>query len=165
MTPAVHGSRAAGPFLEATEMRVSVLNGPNLNLLGEREPDVYGSRTLGEVETRLAVLGETLGVEVSCAQTNSEGELVDLVHAARHGDGLIINPGAYAHYSYALRDALAAVRVPCVEVHISNVYAREAHRQVSVTAAATDGLICGCGTFGYELALRYVVQRARAAAG
>jgi 3-dehydroquinate dehydratase II len=145
---------------QADRPRVLVLNGPNLNLLGEREPGVYGAASLGQIEQRLVSLGEELGIEVSCAQRNGEGELIDLVHEARRGAaGIVINPGAYAHYSYALRDAIAAARVPCIEVHISNVHAREPFRHTSVTAPVTDGFVSGCGTFGYELALRAVVER------
>ena len=144
-----------------SERNVSVLllNGPNLNLLGEREPGVYGSQSLSTIEERVIQLGVELGVSVSCAQSNSEGELVGLVHDARHGHGLIINPGAYAHYSYAIRDAIAAISVPCIEVHISNVHARDEFRHTSVVSPVVDGFICGCGAFGYELALRALIQQ------
>jgi len=138
---------------------VLLLNGPNLNLLGEREPGVYGSQTLKTIEERVVQLGFELGVSVSCAQSNSEGELVGLVHGARRGQGLIINPGAYAHYSYAIRDAIAAISVPCIEVHMSNVHAREEFRHTSVVSSVVDGFICGCGAFGYELALRALIQQ------
>ena len=138
---------------------VLLLNGPNLNLLGEREPGVYGSQTLKTIEERVVQLGFELGVSVSCAQSNSEGELVGLVHGARRGQGLIINPGAYAHYSYAIRDAIAAISVPCIEVHMSNVHAREEFRHTSVVSPVVDGFICGCGAFGYELALRALIQQ------
>ena len=138
---------------------VLLLNGPNLNLLGEREPGVYGSQTLGSIEARIVELGVELGVSVRCAQSNSEGELVDLVHGARHGQGLIINPGAYAHYSYAIRDAIASVSVPCIEIHMSNVHAREEFRHTSVISPVVNGFICGCGSFGYELALRALINQ------
>jgi 3-dehydroquinate dehydratase II len=138
---------------------VLLLNGPNLNLLGEREPAVYGSQTLKTIERRIVKLGIDLGVTVRCAQSNSEGELVGLVQSARHGQGLIINPGAYAHYSYAIRDAIAAISVPCIEVHMSNVHAREEFRHTSVLSPVVDGSICGCGAFGYELALRALIQQ------
>lgn len=152
---------AAGPA--AAPPRVLLLHGPNLNLLGERDRDTYGSTTLKDVEERTAALGRELGAEVHCAQSNSEGALIDLVHSTRTGDdGIVFNPGAYAHYSYALRDALEAVAglgVPCVEVHISNVHARETFRHTSVTAPVCQGMVSGHGDFGYELALRSVLHR------
>jgi 3-dehydroquinate dehydratase-2 len=141
------------------DVSVLLLNGPNLNLLGEREPGVYGNQTLETIEERVIQLGVELGVSVSCAQSNSEGELVGLVHDARQGHGLIINPGAYAHYSYAIRDAIAAISVPCIEVHMSNVHARDEFRHTSVVSPVVDGFICGCGAFGYELALRALIQQ------
>jgi len=140
-------------------MQVLVLNGPNLNMLGEREPEVYGSTTLADIAARLAGLAAELGVTLRFEQRNGEGELVDLVQEARSGDGLVLNPAAYGHYGYALRDAVAAAGIPCIEVHISNVYAREAFRHTSVIAPVAAGYICGCGVFGYELALRAVVHR------
>ncbi len=139
--------------------RVMLLNGPNLNLLGERDSQVYGSRTLEDVESAFVELAARLGVEVVTAQSNSEGVLVDRIHEARSLDGIVINPGAYAHYSYAIRDAIDAVRVPCVEVHISNIHAREDFRHRSVISPVVDGLICGCGVYGYELALRALIKR------
>jgi 3-dehydroquinate dehydratase II len=138
---------------------VLLLNGPNLNLLGERDPARYGSTSLADVEARFRELAAELGAEVVCAQSNHEGVLVDRVHEARAMDGIVCNPGAYAHYGYALRDAVAAVDVPYVEVHISNIYAREAFRHTSVTAPLADGYIAGCGVLGYELALRAVLHR------
>ncbi|WP_017601849.1 type II 3-dehydroquinate dehydratase [Nocardiopsis lucentensis] len=138
---------------------VLLLNGPNLNLLGTRDPEQYGTTTLAEVERRVVELGEELGVEVVCAQSNSEGAMVDHVHAARHWAGVVLNPGAYAHYSIALRDAIDAVEAPVVEVHISNVYAREEFRHTSVTAPVAAGYVAGCGVFGYELGLRAVLRR------
>ncbi|GAA4901664.1 type II 3-dehydroquinate dehydratase [Streptomonospora salina] len=139
--------------------RVLLLNGPNLNLLGSRDPHQYGSVTLAEVERRVQALGAELGAGVECAQSNHEGELVEHVHRARHLDGVVFNPGAFAHYSIALRDAIDAVEVPCVEVHISNVYAREEFRHTSVTAPVSEGYIAGCGPAGYELGLRAVLTR------
>jgi len=143
----------------ARNASVLLLNGPNLNLLGEREPGIYGSQTLKTIEERVIELGVELGVNVRCAQSNSEGELVGLVHGARHGQGLIINPGAYAHYSYAIRDAVAAISVLCIEIHMSNVHAREEFRHTSVLSPVVDGFICGCGSFGYELALRALIHQ------
>ena len=110
---------------------VLLLNGPNLNLLGVREPDIYGSETLAQIEARVIALGQELGVDVECVQRNSEGELIEQIHRARSMDGLILNSAGYSHYSYALRDAVAAVEVPCIEVHISNVHAREDFRHTS----------------------------------
>ena len=143
-------------------MRIAVLNGPNLNLLGVREPQVYGRTTLAEVEARLADVARELGVEVECAQDNHEGALVDHVQGYRGRiQGAIVNAGAYTHSSLALRDALMAVEVPFVEVHVSNVYARELERQRSMLAPAAVGLIVGLGTQGYELALRGLVALLR----
>ncbi|MEV6819260.1 type II 3-dehydroquinate dehydratase [Nocardiopsis dassonvillei] len=138
---------------------VLLLNGPNLNLLGTRDPGQYGTTTLAEVERRVVSLGEELGVRVVCAQSNSEGVMVDRIHAARDWAGVVLNPGAYAHYGIALRDAIDAVEAPVVEVHISNVYAREEFRHTSVTAPVAAGYVAGCGIFGYELALRAVLRR------
>lgn len=139
---------------------VLLLNGPNLNLLGTRDPEQYGTTTLAEVEQRVTALGKELGVEVVCAQTNSEGGMVDQIHAARHYAGVVMNPGAYAHYSIALRDAVDAIEAPVVEVHISNVYAREEFRHTSVTAPVAAGYVAGCGILGYELGLRAALSRA-----
>ncbi|MBV2364415.1 type II 3-dehydroquinate dehydratase [Streptomonospora nanhaiensis] len=138
---------------------VLLLNGPNLNLLGTRDPGQYGTATLADIERRVRDLGAELGVAVECAQSNHEGELVEHVHRARDLDGIVLNPGAFAHYSIALRDAIDAVDTPCVEVHISNVYAREPFRHTSVTAPVAAGYIAGCGPFGYELGLRAVLSR------
>jgi len=138
---------------------VMLLNGPNLNLLGVRDSKVYGSLTLAEVESAFVKLAAQLGVEVVTAQSNSEGVLVDRIHEARSMDGIVINPGAYAHYSYAIRDAIEAVPVPCVEVHISNIHAREEFRHRSVISPVVAGFICGCGVYGYELALRALLNR------
>ena len=144
-------------------MRIAVLNGPNLNLLGTREPELYGRVTLAEVEAHLAELGRELGVEVQCAQRNGEGELVELVHSLRgRADGVVINAGAYSHTSLALRDALTGVSLPFVEVHVTNVHAREPERHHSMLASAAIGSVVGLGTHGYELALRGLVASLRA---
>ena len=139
-------------------MRIAVLNGPNLNLLGTREPARYGTRTLGDIEEQLREVARELRVDIEFAQSNSEGSLVDLVQSL-HGraQGAIVNAGAYSHTSLALRDAFAAVSVPYVEVHITNVYAREPERRHSMLAAGAVGVLCGLGTYGYELALRGIV--------
>ena len=145
-----------------------MLNGPNLNLLGTREPHLYGRDTLADVERRLRALGEVLGADLSFVQRNGEGELIDAVHAfLGAADGAVINAGAYTHTSLALRDALVGVDVPFVEVHVTNVYAREPARHHSALAPAAAGTVGGFGTFGYELALRGLVatlERSRAAA-
>ena len=134
---------------------VLLLNGPNLNTLGWREPDVYGAVTLAEIERRAQAAGEKLGLVVRCFQSNHEGALIDEIHRARGtADGIVMNPGAFTHYSYAIRDAIAAVGLPAVEVHLSNVYKREPFRHVSVTAPVMIGVIAGLGPIGYELALQ-----------
>ncbi len=135
-------------------MRVLVINGPNLNRLGVREPGVYGSNTLTDLEKELLTFGEKLNCEVTCFQSNHEGDLIDAIHEAdEQYDGIVINPGAFTHYSYAIRDAIASISVPVIEVHISNVHAREEFRHTSVTAPVTAGQIIGLGFKGYELAI------------
>jgi 3-dehydroquinate dehydratase-2 len=144
-------------------VKIAVVNGPNLNLLGRREPEIYGRTTLADVEARLAAVGAELGVAVQCAQRNGEGELVDLIQALGGAvDGVLINAGAYTHTSLALRDALLGVGLPFVEVHVSNVYAREPVRHHSMLAPAAVGVLCGLGTYGYELGLRGLVAALRA---
>lgn len=138
---------------------ILILNGPNLNLLGKREPDIYGHETLMDVNEKCIELGKELGVEVICEQANGEGALIDLVHLARTTkDAIIINPGGYTHTSIALRDALAASDLPVFEVHISNVHKREAFRHFSYISGIAVGVICGLGTLGYQLALRAAVD-------
>jgi 3-dehydroquinate dehydratase-2 len=139
-------------------VRIAVLNGPNLNLLGVREPERYGRTTLADVERRLGEVATELGVELECAQYNGEGQLLDAVHAMRGRiDGAVVNAGAYSHSSLALRDALVGVSVPFVEVHVTNVYARETERRHSMLAPAAIGGVVGLGVLGYELALRGLV--------
>ena len=135
--------------------RILILNGPNLNLLGTREPETYGTTTLGDVNAVCERLGAELGFEVSTFQSNHEGELVDkLQEAGRDGVGVVFNPGAYSHTSIALRDAIEGARTVVVEVHISNIHARERFRHRSYVTAVAKGMICGLGTEGYLLAIR-----------
>lgn len=140
-------------------MKIAVINGPNLNLLGTREPALYGSETLADIESHLRDVARELGVEVSFSQHNGEGDIVDKVQSLRGKvDGVLINAGAYSHSSLAIRDALAAVKIPFVEVHLTNIYAREPERRRSALADAAVGLICGLGAYGYEAALRGLVK-------
>ncbi len=140
-------------------MRVLVLHGPNLNLLGERDPATYGTQTLAEIDAEIVSAGQTAGIDVHCEQHNSEGAIIDALHDARKDcDGVILNPGAYAHYSYAIADAIASIAIPVIEVHLSNVASRETFRRTSVTATACRGVVSGLGAAGYRLALRYLLD-------
>jgi 3-dehydroquinate dehydratase II len=139
--------------------RIQVIHGPNLNMLGLREPGIYGTQTLATINAMLAVEAEILGVTVEAFQSNSEGALVDCIHATfGQKDGLLINPGAYTHTSIALRDAIAAVGLPTVEVHLSNIHRREEFRHHSYIAPVAIGQICGFGAESYRLGLRALVQ-------
>ena len=138
-------------------MKILVLHGPNLNLLGTREPEVYGRLTLAEIDVSIRTLAGELGVEVEIFQSNSEGQLIDAIHAAAGSiDGIVINPAAYTHTSVAIRDALAAVGVPTVEVHLSNIHSREKFRTRSYVAPVAVGQVCGFGANSYLLGLRAI---------
>ena len=139
--------------------QILVLNGPNLNLLGQRQPEVYGHETLADVERACTALADELGVAVEFRQSNHEGQLIDWIHAARGAAaGIVINPAAYTHTSVALLDALSAFDGPVIEVHISNIHKREDFRHHSFVSLRADGVIAGCGTEGYLLALRRVAS-------
>ena len=142
-------------------MRILVLHGPNLNLLGTREPDVYGKTTLAEIDTSLAALAAELGVAIESAQSNHEGVLIDRIQAAR-ADGILINPGGYTHTSVAIRDALTGVGIPFVEVHLSNIHGRESFRRQSLFSDVAIAQVAGFGPFSYTVALRGLVEFLRA---
>ncbi len=138
---------------------VLVLNGPNLNMLGKREPSIYGSTTLADVEAMCRDVGAGLGLDVDCRQSNHEGTLIDWCHEAReHHLGIVINAGGFTHTSVALRDGLGAAELPIIEVHISNIHAREEFRHNSLIAPIAVGMICGLGTIGYRLALEAMAE-------
>jgi len=134
-----------------------LINGPNLNLLGTREPEIYGYETLSDIENLCSAHAKTYEIKVICKQSNSEGEIIDFIHEARQSaQAIVINPGAYTHTSIAIRDALSAVQLPVFEIHISNVHAREEFRQHSYISDIAIGVICGFGTIGYQ----YAIERA-----
>lgn len=140
--------------------RLLLVNGPNLNLLGTRQPEVYGATTLAEIEQSVSALAAELGFEVRAVQSNHEGALIDAIHAARTDcAGIIINPGAYSHTSVAIPDALTSVELPVAEVHLSNIHRREAFRHHSYVSAVADVVITGAGPAGYEYAVRYLAGR------
>jgi 3-dehydroquinate dehydratase II len=140
-------------------MKILVLHGPNLNLLGRREPEIYGSLTLGDINTKLIELGKALNAELKCFQSNHEGALIDALQDAQMwANGVIFNPGGYTHTSVALRDAISAIEIPVVEVHLSNIYVREEFRHVSMISAVCRGKITGFGWRSYELGLRALID-------
>ncbi|ABE46383.1 type II 3-dehydroquinate dehydratase [Polaromonas sp. JS666] len=146
-------------------MKVLMLNGINLNMFGKRDPKQYGTITLDEINARLTTLGKELGAEVECFQTNSEAEMCERIHQGYHDgvDAVLINAGAWTHYSYGIRDALAILTCPVVELHMSNIHAREAFRHVSVFAEIVKGQICGFGADSYLLGLRAAVSAVQSA--
>ncbi|ANW63830.1 3-dehydroquinate dehydratase [Mycolicibacterium murale] len=143
-----------------TERRLLLVNGPNLNLLGTREPEIYGSTTLAQIEQAVTDLAEQHGLAVDAVQSNHEGVLIDAIHAARNAcAGIIINPGAFTHTSVAIADALAAVELTVVEVHLSNIHKREQFRHHSYVSPVADMVVAGAGPLGYELAVRFLASR------
>ena len=148
----------------AMSRKILVLNGPNLNMLGQREPDVYGHETLEDIRNRCDSRADSLGLSVDFRQSNHEGEQVEWIQeaAGAGAGGIIINGGAYTHTSIAILDALRAVDVPVLEVHLSNIHRREEYRSRSFISQASDGMICGCGSLGYELALEALANKLNA---
>lgn len=141
--------------------KILVINGPNLNLTGMREVGIYGGKTLEEINHEIIDLAAQLGVSVECVQSNCEGDIIDYIHSGRLYDGIVLNAGAYTHYSIAIRDAISAINTPVIEVHMSNVHAREEFRHNSVISAVCKGVIAGFGEESYLLALRALVNGIR----
>lgn len=141
-------------------MKIFIVNGPNLNMLGKREPEIYGHDTLESINAQLSELCEELGVEPEFYQSNCEGEIIDIIHSARdNADGIVLNAGAYTHYSIAIRDAISAAETPCVEVHLSNVHNREEFRRTSMISAVCKGVICGFGIDSYRFAIMALAKK------
>lgn len=141
-------------------MKIMIINGPNINLLGIREPGIYGESTYTDLENYIENYAEQKNIEAVILQSNGEGEIIDFIHhALGNYDAIVINPGAYTHYSYAIYDALLSVGLPTVEVHISNIHKRDEFRRISVTAPACIGQICGLGFRGYTLAMNYLIEK------
>ncbi|MCM1369042.1 MAG: type II 3-dehydroquinate dehydratase [Candidatus Amulumruptor caecigallinarius] len=143
-------------------MKILIINGPNLNMLGQRQPDIYGKESFEETLLKLREIHS--GVDIDYAQSNSEGEIIDFLQSAARNktlSGIVINPGAYAHYSIAIADALAMLDIPVVEVHVSNIHAREEFRRKSVTASECMAVIAGCGRTGYSLAIEFILSTLR----
>jgi 3-dehydroquinate dehydratase-2 len=145
--------------MKGEKMRILVIHGPNLNLLGEREPEIYGQTTLAELNLEITQYAWQRGIQVECFQSNHEGSIIDFIHENRNSaDGMIINPGALTHYSFALHDAIKAVRIPAVEVHLSDIQNREAFRKVSVTAPACIAQISGKGRLSYLQGIALLIK-------
>lgn len=141
-------------------MKIMIINGPNINLLGIREPGIYGESTYTDLENYIENYAKQKNIEAVILQSNGEGEIIDFIHhALGNYDAIVINPGAYTHYSYAIYDALLSVGLPTIEVHISNIHKRDEFRRISVTAPACIGQICGLGFRGYTLAMNYLIEK------
>jgi len=139
--------------------KVLIINGPNLNMQGSREQDIYGTFTLDDLQSKLEIESQKLDLSISILQSNHEGEIIDAIHFARDRfDFIILNAGAYSHYSIAIRDAIDSINIPTIEVHITNIYAREEFRKESVIAPVCKGQICGFGIYSYILAMNYIAQ-------
>ena len=140
-------------------MKILVINGVNLDMLGTREPEIYGGRTLDDINSDLSVIAKNMGADIEFVQSNIEGEIVEFIHSGRLYDGIILNAGAYTHYSIAIRDAISSIKTPCVEVHLSNVHKREEFRHTSVISAVCTGVIAGFGEDSYKLALYALLKK------
>lgn len=141
-------------------MKIFIVNGPNLNMLGKREPEIYGHDTLESINAQLSEFCKELGVEPVFYQSNCEGEIIDIIHSARdNADGIVLNAGAYTHYSIAIRDAISAAETPCIEVHLSNVHNREEFRRTSMISAVCKGVICGFGIDSYRFAIMALAKK------
>ncbi len=140
-------------------MKILVINGVNLDMLGTREPEIYGGRTLDDINSDLSVIAKNMGADIDFVQSNIEGEIVEFIHSGRLYDGIILNAGAYTHYSIAIRDAISSIKTPCVEVHLSNVHKREEFRHTSVISAVCTGVSAGFGEDSYKLALYALLKK------